>query len=69
MSIDYGTVFENNSLSGKQRAFIEVQNRCPLCNHQLEIKVVSHVDAVTLREEALCPSCEVPARVRDHKLQ
>lgn len=52
----------------RRRAFIEVQNTCPLCNSQLTIRVESYLEDYTLREEASCPSCQLMARVKDHKM-
>jgi hypothetical protein len=52
-----------------QTAFIERQNHCPLCGSQLDIRVESYLENHLLREEAHCPSCEVMARVKDHKMQ
>lgn len=53
---------------GRRQTFIEVQNTCPLCNSQLTIKVESYLENYTLREEATCPSCQILARVKDHKM-
>ncbi|MGE3680649.1 MAG: hypothetical protein AB7G93_02910 [Bdellovibrionales bacterium] len=49
-------------------AFVQVQNTCPLCNSQLTIRVENGVDDYTLREEATCPKCQVPARSKEHRL-
>lgn len=57
------------NLNPRHLAFIERQNHCPLCHTQLEIKVNSHLENYTLREEAHCPQCDVLARVKDHKMQ
>lgn len=50
-------------------AFVERQNQCPLCGSQLEIRVESYLEEYTLREEAHCATCDVLARVKDHKMQ
>jgi len=55
-------------LSESQCAFIERQNHCPLCGSQLEIRVESYLEEYTLREEAHCATCDVLARVKDHKM-
>lgn len=55
-------------LTSRHKAFIEIQNSCPLCGHVLEIRVETYLENYTLREEAHCPECEVPARVKDHKM-
>ncbi len=55
-------------LTSKHKAFIEIQNSCPLCGEHLEIRVETYLEDFTLREEAHCKSCEVPARVKDHKM-
>ncbi|MCB0410920.1 MAG: hypothetical protein KDD22_00230 [Bdellovibrionales bacterium] len=56
-------------LTPQHEAFIEIQNSCPLCGHWLEIHVESLLEDFNLKEEAHCPQCEVPARIRNHKLQ
>ena len=53
----------------RRQTFIEVQNTCPLCNSDLMIRVESYLEDYTLREEAMCPHCQVLARVKDHKMQ
>lgn len=65
---------DQNSTLGKelnenQAAFVERQNVCPLCGSQLEIRVESYLENFTLREEAHCATCDVLARVKDHKMQ
>lgn len=52
----------------RHRAFVEIQNTCPLCNSQLTIRVETYLENYTLREEATCPSCRILARVKDHKM-
>ena len=52
----------------RHRAFVELQNTCPLCNSLLTIRVESYLENYTLREEATCPKCQVLARVKDHKM-
>lgn len=59
---------EENLKTGRRQAFVEVQNTCPLCNSQLTIKVESYLENYTLREEATCPTCQILARVKDHKM-
>lgn len=69
---------ENRARTVKDRRarFIEHQNTCPLCNSNLEIyseitsRLMSSDDYVDIvREEARCPKCHVPARIKDHRLQ
>ncbi len=55
-------------LAQHQEAFIEMQNNCPLCGGPLEIQIKPSEQAHSLREEATCPSCEVLARIKDHKM-
>lgn len=59
---------DRKDLTSRHKAFIEIQNSCPLCGHHLEIRVETYLENFTLREEAHCPECEVPARVKDHKM-
>ena len=60
--------FEKESTDHRHQSFIEVQNTCPLCNTQLTIRVESYLENYMLREEATCPSCQILARVKDHKM-
>ncbi len=48
--------------------FIELQNNCPLCGGQLEFKVQAQRESFSVREEASCPTCDVLARIKDHKM-
>lgn len=59
----------NKQLTTKHKAFIEIQNSCPLCGHWLDIKVETYLEDFNLREEAHCPKCDIPARIRNHKMQ
>jgi hypothetical protein len=59
---------EGQDLSEKQLAFIERQNHCPLCGSHLLIRVESYLEDFMLREEAHCDTCDVLARVKDHKM-
>ncbi len=56
-------------LPARHKAFVRLQNTCPLCNQQLTIRVESYLQDFTLREEATCPDCQILARVKDHKMQ
>jgi hypothetical protein len=60
--------FKKEDISGKHLKFIELQNFCPLCNCQLDIQIFSGPADYMIREEALCPQCEVMARIKDHKI-
>lgn len=57
------------SLSPEQKGFLENQNKCGLCNSQLDIRVESYLEDYFLREEAECPSCKIKTRVKNHKMQ
>ena len=52
----------------RHQTFVQLQNSCPLCQSQLTIRVESYLENFTLREEASCPKCQLPARVKDHKM-
>ena len=52
----------------QQQAFIQIQNTCPLCASELEIKIKEQEAPYRLVEEAHCPQCEVPARIKEHSL-
>ena len=47
--------------------YIEMQNHCPLCNNELNIKVTSYLENNTIKEEAYCESCNIKTRSKDHK--
>jgi len=47
--------------------YIEMQNHCPLCNSELNIKVTSYLENNTIKEEAYCESCNIKTRSKDHK--
>jgi len=58
----------HTELSQKHQAFVELQNHCPLCGNQLKIVVETYLADFTLREEATCETCDVLARVKDHRM-
>jgi hypothetical protein len=64
-SLGYDPVSDANP---RYRAFVQLQNTCPLCNSQLTIRVETYLEDFTLREEATCPECQILARVKDHKM-
>ncbi|MCB9024907.1 MAG: hypothetical protein H6625_01195 [Bdellovibrionaceae bacterium] len=57
---------ESTSLT--QRVFVERENLCPLCNHQLAIRVKAYLENFTIAEEAYCENCELVTRTKDHKI-
>lgn len=52
----------------RHAAFVEIQNTCPLCSDTLTIRVESYLENDMLREEASCPTCQILARVKNHKM-
>ena len=56
------------SLNQNHTEFIENQNNCTLCGHQLDIEVESYLEDYTLKEEAFCPKCDIKTRVKNHKM-
>ncbi len=64
-----GAQGEGQELSARERLFVESQNQCALCNSPLEIKVESYLENYFLREEAVCPVCNIKTRVKNHKIQ
>ena len=57
---------ENTTLT--QRLFVERENLCPLCSHQLSIRVKNYLENFTIAEEAFCEHCELVTRTKDHKI-
>lgn len=51
-----------------QQAFVQIQNCCPLCSTPLEIRIKDQDEEHRLVEEAHCPQCVVPARIKEHSL-
>ncbi len=47
--------------------FIELQNHCPLCSSELNIKITSKTGDNIVKEEAYCNSCNIKTRSKDHK--
>ena len=59
---------DEDTTTCRHQTFVQIQNTCPLCHTQLTIRVESYLENFTLREEASCPKCQLPARVKDHKM-
>lgn len=57
-----------NGKKSKASEFIENQNQCVLCNSQLEIRVESYLEDNLLKEEAICPHCNIKAREANHRM-
>ena len=51
-----------------QKLFIERENLCPLCNHQLIIRIKGHLENFIVAEEAYCDHCEMVTRNKDHRI-
>lgn len=69
MDQNSGNYEKTETLSDKQHVFIENQNNCPLCDSQLEIKVIQHDEVSEIKEEAYCPICKIKTRDKIHTLQ
>lgn len=48
--------------------FIEKENVCPLCGHQLFVLVERSLKEASLNEEAHCSNCCIRTRKRKHKM-
>ena len=68
MSAEGSGVRQKDKLTRKELLFIESQNHCALCGSQLEIIVESYLEDNYLREEAICPNCEIKTREKNHKM-
>ena len=51
-----------------QRLFVERENLCPLCGHQLVIRIKNYLENFTIAEEAFCDHCELVTRTKDHRI-
>lgn len=56
------------SISTQQKDFLVLQNNCALCGSELTIQVESYLEDFYLLEKAECPSCQIKAREKNHRM-
>jgi ribosomal protein S14 len=59
---------QKQTLLEHHKAFVELQNHCPLCQSQLKISVQFEVSTQSIREEANCEKCDLLTRVKNHRV-
>lgn len=60
--------YYENTQSTNQKAFVDLQCNCALCNSPLELKFES-INSTEVKEEANCPQCEIRARAKIYQVQ
>lgn len=55
-------------LENHQQDFMVLQNNCALCGTELTIKVETYLEDYYLLEKADCPSCNIKAREKNHRM-
>lgn len=54
--------------SPQHREFIISQNNCILCGTVLELRHIADEQAISIKEEAHCPECDVRTRAKTYSL-
>ncbi|MFZ3231293.1 MAG: hypothetical protein WA160_13880 [Pseudobdellovibrio sp.] len=54
--------------SKKQKAYMQMQCRCALCNTSLELKFET-ISQDEIKEVASCPQCEIRTRAKTYSIQ
>lgn len=54
--------------TSKQKAYVQLQCHCVLCNSSLELQFES-TTPLEIKEVAHCPQCEIRTRAKTHSIQ
>ena len=54
--------------TSKQKAYVQLQCHCVLCNSSLELQFES-ITPLEIKEVAHCPQCEIRTRAKTHSIQ
>ncbi len=60
--------YYENPISANQKAYLQLQCNCVLCNTTLDLKF-ENLGEFEIKEEANCPQCEIRTRAKIHSLQ
>lgn len=60
--------YYENANAAHQKAYLQLQCNCVLCNTTLELKFEVAGEG-EIKEEATCPQCEIRTRAKIHALQ